>query len=72
MIIRFGYCPPNPGHKAKPKCKWYRCEEISIAIQEYDGRSEIYINASGRYHQVSYSYLLKLEKKYEKNRVKSI
>lgn len=68
MIIRFGYCPPNPGPKDKPKCKWYRGEEISDAIQEYDGHSEIYINTSGRYQQVSYNYLLKLEKKYVQQR----
>ena len=28
LVIRFGYCPPNPGPKAKIRNKWYREDEI--------------------------------------------
>lgn len=62
MIIRFGYCPPNPGPKAKPRCKWYRADEIEDAINEYDGRSSIWINTTGTYREISYNELLNLVK----------
>ena len=62
MIIRFGYCPPNPGPKTKPRCKWYRGDEIEDAINEYDGRSSIWVNTTGTYREISYNELLNLVK----------
>lgn len=57
MIIRFGYCPPNPGPKAKLNCRWY--SNIDDAINSYDGNSSIWINATGIYRQITYTELLK-------------
>lgn len=44
LVIRFGYCPPNPGSKVKIRNKWYREEEIEDAINDWDGQSEIWIS----------------------------
>ena len=63
FIIRFGYCPPNPGPKAKIKNKWYREKEIEDAINNWDGQSEIWISYNKRpYHQISFSELCNLNK----------
>ena len=35
LVIRFGYCPPNPGPKAKIRNKWYREEEFEDAINDW-------------------------------------
>lgn len=39
MVIRFGYCPPNPGPNAKLKNKWFT--NISDVINEYRGNEFI-------------------------------
>ena len=57
MIIRFGYCPPNPGPNTKLTNKWF--SDINDAINNYDGNSSIWINSSGVYREISYDQLLK-------------
>lgn len=56
--IRFGYCPENPGPKRKLRCQWYT--DKKTAIEKYDGRSPIYIQSNGRYHEITYEQLLNL------------
>ena len=59
VIIRFGYCPPNPGPKSKIRNKWY--SDISQAIDNYDGKSEIWIKYNNnRYRKISYNKLINL------------
>lgn len=60
MTIRFGYCPPNPGPNARTGCTWY--SDINAAIDNYDGKSTIWMKIGGsRYTQISYSKLLELK-----------
>ena len=68
MVIRFGYCPPNPGpNNTRLKyIKWFN--NIDDAIEAYDGRSSIWINSSGRYREISYVQLIALKDKYDKRR----
>lgn len=55
LIIRFGYCPPNPGPKAKIRNKWYREEEFEDAINGWDGQSEIWISYNKQtYRKISF------------------
>lgn len=58
MLIRFGYCPPNPGPKKKLRCKWYNDKET--AIKEYNGRDPIYVKYYGVYREITYEKLLNL------------
>ena len=59
LIIRFGYCPPSPGPKAGIKNKWYT--DINDAIENWDGRSEIWVSYNkGVYRQISYADLLNM------------
>lgn len=60
LVIRFGYCPPNPGPKAKIRNKWYR--EIEDAINDWDGRSEIWISYNKqKYRQISFVELCNIK-----------
>ena len=54
-IIRFGYCPPNPGPKRKLLNKWF--SDIKDAIENWDGNSSIWIKTNGRYVEISFSKL---------------
>lgn len=58
-VIRFGYCPPNPGPKAKPWCKWYT--NIDDAINNWNHES-IWIKGGGRYREITFEQLCKLKK----------
>ena len=59
MLIRFNYCPPNPGPNSKPRCKWY--SDVQNAIDAYDGKSSIWLRTgSGKYIEISYNKLLEL------------
>ena len=63
MVIRFGYCPPNPGPNAKIRNEWYT--NIKDAINEYNGRDKIYIsvNKSG-YREIDFDKLCELNNEY--------
>ena len=63
MIIRFGYCPPNPGPKTKLKNRWF--SDINDAINSYDGKSSIWIKTSGRFREITYDKLMYI---YEQNK----
>lgn len=63
MIIRFGYCAPNPGPKSKIKNKWFRLEEIDNAINQYNNES-IWISTNGKYHEITYLQLLNIKEKF--------
>lgn len=62
MKIRFGYCPPNPGHKNKilKYLKWFN--NIDDAVEAYDGRTSIWINSTGIYREITFEQLLKFQK----------
>ena len=58
VIIRFGYCPPNPGPKKKLKNKWY--SNPSDAIAAYNGE-ELWIRENSQvYIKITYEDLIKL------------
>jgi hypothetical protein len=57
MIIRFGYCPPNPGPKARLKNKWFTNKED--AINEYNGGS-IWVSYGGKYREITLEQLYNL------------
>lgn len=61
MVIRFGYCPPNPGPNAKLKNKWFT--NISDVINEYCGE-RIHIKSGNRYRETTIENLEKLLDKY--------
>jgi hypothetical protein len=59
MLIRFNYCPPNPGPNSKPGCRWY--SDVQSAIDAYDGKSSIWLRTGkGKYIEISYNKLLEL------------
>ena len=59
MLIRFNYCPPNPGPNTKTKCRWY--SDFKSAIDAYDGKSSIWLRTGkGKYIEISYNKLLEL------------
>lgn len=59
FVIRFGYCPPSPGPKARIRNKWYT--DVNDAIENWDGRSEIWISYNKEvYRQISYADLLNM------------
>lgn len=59
MLIRFNYCPSNPGPNSKPNCRWYL--NVQNAIDEYDGKSSIWLRTGkGKYIEISYNKLLEL------------
>lgn len=60
LVIRFGYCPPNPGPNAKLSNKWYT--NINDAIDNWNGES-IWISSGGKYHKISIEQLYNLKNK---------
>ena len=59
MLIRFNYCPPNPGPNSKPRCRWY--SDARNAIDAYDGKSSIWLRTGkGKYIEISYNKLREL------------
>jgi hypothetical protein len=59
MLIRFNYCPPNPGPNSKPRCRWY--SDVRTAIDAYDGKSSIWLRTGkGKYIEISYNKLREL------------
>lgn len=62
LVIRFGYCPPNPGPKTKTKCKWYN--NIDDAIEAYcnlNYKMPIYISYNNcKYREISYEQLIEI------------
>lgn len=58
LIIRFGYCSPNPGPKARLNCKWYSDKES--AIQNWNNeRIFISVNNS-KYREITINELVRL------------
>ena len=58
LTIRFGYCPSNPGPKARINCKWYSDNES--AIQNWNNeRIFISINNS-KYREITINELVRL------------
>ena len=58
ITIRFGYCPPNPGPKAKLRNKWFT--NVEDAIKEYKGET-IYISYNNKkYREITFNDLLEL------------
>ena len=59
MLIRFNYCPPNPGPNSKPRCRWY--SDVRTAIDAYNGKSSIWLRTGkGKYIEISYNKLREL------------
>ena len=59
MLIRFNYCPPNPGPNSKPRCRWY--SDVRTAIDAYDGKSSIWLRTGkGKYIEILYNKLREL------------
>lgn len=58
-VIRFGYCPPNPGPKAKLRNKWFT--KVEDAIEEYKEGETIYISYNNQtYREITFNDLLEL------------
>lgn len=58
IVIRFGYCPPNPGPKRKLKNKWYT--DVNDAINDYNGE-KLYISYNSQtYREITFNELLEL------------
>jgi len=58
VVIRFGYCPPNPGPNAKLKNKWFT--DVNDAINNYNGE-KIYISYNRQtYREITFNELLEL------------
>lgn len=59
ITIRFGYCPPNPGPKAKLRNKWFT--KVEDAIKEYREGEIIYISYNNqKYREITFNDLLEL------------
>ena len=59
MLIRFNYCPSNPGPNTKTNCRWY--SDVQSAIDAYDGKCSIWLRTGkGKYIEISYNKLLEL------------
>ena len=59
MIIRFNYCPANPGPKKKTNCKWFT--NVQDAINNYDGHSSIWIKCGNlKFRKIDYNTLITL------------
>lgn len=58
LIIRLGYCKPNPGWKTKLHCRWYTDKDG--AIKAYRGGSIWVKKNNNKYRAISYEELLKL------------
>lgn len=59
ITIRFSYCPPNPGPKAKLRNKWFT--KVEDAIEEYKEGETIYISYNNqKYREITFNDLLKL------------
>lgn len=57
-VIRFGYCPPNPGPKGKVYNKWFT--KVEDAIEEYKGGT-IYISYNKKpYKEITFEELCNL------------
>lgn len=57
-VIRFGYCPPNPGPKSKITNKWYT--DAKDAINDYNGE-KLYISYNHKtYREITFNDLLEL------------
>ena len=57
-VIRFGYCPPNPGPKGKICNKWFT--KVENAIEEYKGE-KLYISYNKKpYREITFNDLLEL------------
>jgi alpha-L-fucosidase len=60
-VIRFRYCPPNPGPKRKLYNKWFT--KVEDAIEEYNGET-IYISYNKKpYKEITFEYLIELHLK---------
>lgn len=57
MIIRFEYCPPNPGPNKKLRNKWFT--NIQDAINNWKGET-IWISYGRKYEQITFEKLLEL------------
>lgn len=58
VVIRFGYCPPNPGPNVKLKNKWFT--DVNDAINNYNGE-KIYISYNRQtYREITFNELLEL------------
>ena len=42
---RIGYCPPNPGPKAKLKCKWFT--NVLELIDNYKEGDDVFVSHNG-------------------------
>lgn len=58
-VIRFGYCPPNPGPKARRNNKWYT--NVDAAINNWNHES-IWIKYGSRFKEITFERLCKLKK----------
>ena len=61
-VIRFGYCPPNPGPKARLNNKWYT--NVDDAINNWN-RESIWVKYGGRYREITFEQLCKLRKSHD-------
>lgn len=43
---RIGYCPPNPGPKARPYCRWFTA--VNELLKEYKEGDDVYVSYHGK------------------------
>ena len=60
-VIRFGYCPPNPGPCPKTKLNNHWYTNVDDAINNWN-RESIWVKYSGRYREITFEQLCKLRK----------
>ena len=61
-VIRFRYCPPNPGPKKKLYNKWFN--NVEDAIKEYNGE-KLYISYNKKpYKEITFEKLCNLYEKF--------
>jgi hypothetical protein len=62
IVIRFGYCPPNPGWKCKTKWHWFRSYQDAIEFAYENNRfNDIWVSYNGqRYRELSFNKLCEL------------
>jgi hypothetical protein len=45
FIIRFGYCPPNPGPRSRFKCKWFT--DVLTLLDNYKEGDDVFVSHNG-------------------------
>lgn len=51
IVYRIGYCPPNPGPKAKLNCKWFT--NVLELLDNYKEGDKVYVSHNGSKYQLA-------------------